>query len=340
VFPRMFVLFGVFIVGCGTTHLLAVVTLWAPIYRFEGLAKVLTAAASLLTAVLLFRLIPQILRIPSVSQLHEQIALREVAEQELQTLNHDLEQRVEDRTAQLTSSNNDLRQFAYAAAHDLQEPLRNVANSLEFFERFHAGELTEEAEEMFRVALEGSRRAIHMIKGLLKYSRVGDEAHVAMEFVSASAAVGVALANLKDMVDATSARITVDPLPNVQVSDVHLIQLFQNLLSNALKYRTPDVPPEIQIAVRKKGTWWEFSVQDNGIGFNPEYSEKIFDLFKRLHRDEYDGNGIGLALCQRIVTAYGGRIWANSQPGEGATFRFTLPTERLMVRESELSTRQ
>jgi PAS domain S-box-containing protein len=227
----------------------------------------------------------------------------------------------------LRASNNDLRQFAYAAAHDLQEPLRNVSTALEFFQRFHAAELTSGAQQTLHVALEGSQRAINMIKGLLKYSRILDEEHHATEPVSVNTAVSIAIANLKDTVESTNARITVECLPNVNVFEIHLVQVFQNLLSNALKYQIPGVPPEIHITVQTGGRFWEFSIQDNGIGFNPEYRDRIFGLFKRLHPDAYEGSGIGLALCQKIITSYGGRIWAESALGKGATFRFTLPVD-------------
>jgi light-regulated signal transduction histidine kinase (bacteriophytochrome) len=177
--------------------------------------------------------------------------------------------------------------------------------------------------------VEGAERMFEMVKDLLRYARAVDDAEQPSNSVPANEAVSAALANLDDSVVAAGAKIEVASLPRVRVCENHLVQLFQNLLSNALKYRKSDVAPEIRVSALRDTIQWQFCVEDNGIGFNPEYSEKIFGVFKRLHqRNEYPGNGIGLAICARVVAHYGGRIWAESQSGQGAAFHFTLPAQQ------------
>ena len=231
--------------------------------------------------------------------------------------------------AALKQSNEQLRQFAYVAAHDLQEPLRNISNSVGLMKRSYLGNLDQTAVKWLDFTVESAQRMHEMVKDLLTYSRAVDEAELPERPVSANEAVKAALTNLASAVTASKAIIHVDPLPPVLASETHLVQIFQNLIANALKYRKKDVRPEIRISACPNGSDSHFSVADNGIGFDPQYAEKIFGVFKRLHaRSEYPGNGIGLAICTRIIAHYGGRIWAESKVGHGSVFHFSLAAEQ------------
>jgi PAS domain S-box-containing protein len=228
----------------------------------------------------------------------------------------------------LRYSNDELRQFAYAAAHDLQEPLRNIVNSAELLRQVYGLQLDEEAEELIRICIEGGARMHGMVKDLLAYSKVIDPNESDSVLSDSGQVLSQALANLGTAISESGAKVMYRSLPAVPAQKTHLLQLFQNLIGNALKYRKSDVPPVIGISANREGDQWVFAVTDNGIGFNPAYAEKIFGVFKRLHhRHEYPGNGIGLAICARIVAHYGGRIWAEGQSGVGATFRFTVPAQ-------------
>ncbi|HVY91399.1 MAG TPA: PAS domain S-box protein [Bryobacteraceae bacterium] len=226
---------------------------------------------------------------------------------------------------QLRRANAELEQFAYSASHDLQEPLRNVAVFAQFLRRRYAGRLDDEADVFIAQVTEGAQRMAQLISDLLAYTRSGSEQEVA-RVVNAASLLEAALVALKQLIAETGAAITHDALPAVHARGPHLQQLFQNLIGNALKYRNESEPPRIHIAAQKRGSNYEFSIADNGIGIPPEYHERIFGVFKRLHSDpKYGGTGIGLAICRKIVEQYGGRIWVASQPGAGATFYFTLP---------------
>ena len=230
----------------------------------------------------------------------------------------------------LRRSNEELEQFAYAAAHDLQEPLRNIANSVGMLNRLFSDCLDARGSEWIDASIKGAQRMQAMVKDLLTYSRiVGDGPPVVPTGADAGEAASRALQNLASVLSETQARVQSDPLPSLPVQETHLVQLFQNLIGNALKYRQPDTVPEVRVSAAPSGGEWQFAVADNGIGFDPAYADRIFKVFKRLHnRDDYPGNGIGLAVCARIVAHYGGRIWAEGKPGEGATFRFTLPAHQ------------
>jgi PAS domain S-box-containing protein len=231
----------------------------------------------------------------------------------------------------LRYSNDELRQFAYAAAHDLQEPLRNIVNSAELIKQFYIGQLDAEADELIKICIEGGARMHGMVKDLLTYTKVIDSAPVTSVANDSDKVLDEALANLGTAIAEAGACVTRESMPLVPAQTTHLLQLFQNLIGNALKYRKSGVSPHIHVRARQERDHWVFSVSDNGIGFNPAYSEKIFGVFKRLHhRHEYPGNGIGLAICARIVAHYGGRIWAEGEQGVGAAFHFTLPVQESM----------
>lgn len=224
----------------------------------------------------------------------------------------------------LKRSNAELEQFAYVASHDLQEPLRMVASFTQLLARRYRGKLDRDADEFIGFAVDGANRMQVLINDLLVFSRVGTQGKP-MEPTDCEAVLNHTLANLNTTLQETGAVVTHDPLPTVMADAVQLGQLLQNLLANSLKFRGPE-ELRVHIAVQRQGVAWIFSVQDNGIGIAPEHQERIFAIFQRLHRrEEYPGTGIGLALCKKIVERHGGRIWVESQPGQGSTFYFSIP---------------
>jgi len=229
-------------------------------------------------------------------------------------------------TMELERSNADLRQFAYVASHDLQEPLRTVTSYLKLLQRRYRGKVLDEtADEYMAFATDGATRMSELIRAVLDYSRVGTNGK-AFAPTDCTTLVGNAVANLEARIADTGARVVYGALPVVHGDAGQLGQLFQNLIGNALKFTRPNVTPDVRLDAARQGDAWVVRVRDNGIGIAPEYAERVFQMFQRLHtRDEYEGTGIGLSTCKRIVERHGGRIWVESQAGQGATFLFTLP---------------
>ncbi|MDQ2049628.1 ATP-binding protein [Natronolimnohabitans sp. A-GB9] len=239
---------------------------------------------------------------------------------ELETLIDDLEE----SNVRLEESNERLEQFAYAASHDLQEPLRMVSTYLQLIERRYGDELDEEGEEFLEFAVDGADRMRSMVDGLLQYARV-ETGGEPFEPVDLEAVLEGAREDLRMRIEESDAEITVDTLPRVEGDSGQLRQVFQNLLSNAIRY-SGDEPPRVHVSAERNGTEWTVSVTDAGIGIDPDDQELIFEIFEGLPGDdEYVGTGIGLAVCERIVERHGGEIWVDSEPGSGATFSFTLP---------------
>ncbi|HXE32462.1 MAG TPA: PAS domain S-box protein [Verrucomicrobiae bacterium] len=228
------------------------------------------------------------------------------------------------KVEELNRSNEELGQFAYIASHDLQEPLRMVASYTQLLSRRYKGKLDSDADEFIAFAVDGASRMQRLIQDLLAYSRVGTKGRDMVE-VSSEEALQQALINLRGAIEEKGALVTHDSLPSVIADDMQLIQLFQNLVGNAIKYQSSDVPRVHITAVRSGANKWTFSVKDNGLGIDPQYFEKIFGMFQRLHkREEFAGTGIGLAICKKIVERHGGNISVESEPGRGSTFRFAL----------------
>jgi len=234
-------------------------------------------------------------------------------------------QALEQRAAELKRSNDDLQQFAYIAAHDLQEPLRMVASFTQLLGQRYKGRLDADADEFITFAVDGAHRMQLLIQGLLAYCRVGTAGKELQE-TSSTAALQKALVNLRGAIADSGGSVTHDSLPTVIADNTQLMQLFQNIVGNAIKYRGAE-PPRVHVAAKKNGgDEWVFSISDNGIGIDSQYFAKIFAMFQRLHgRGEFSGTGIGLTVCKKIAERHGGRIWVESAVGKGSTFYFALP---------------
>lgn len=236
----------------------------------------------------------------------------------------EIQRALETSNAQLTRSNAELEQFAHVASHDLQEPLRTVTCCLQLLKKHSGDQLDARANEYLSLAVKGSHRMRTLIDDLLVLSKV-DSAPLSLVATDTSALLGQAIENLSQSISESGAQLSCGELPTVIAAPAMITQLFQNLIGNAIKFHGPR-PPVIHIGATREGSFWQFSVTDQGIGIDAHYFERIFNLFERLHtRDEYPGTGLGLTICQTIVERNGGRIWLKSSPGQGSTFFFTLP---------------
>jgi signal transduction histidine kinase len=354
--PRMF---AAFILACGTTHLMAIITLWFPMYWLDGWVKAATALISLATATVLWPLMPGLLRIPNPKELEE-------ANQNLKTLNDELERRVASRTAILEErsrqleeevarrqekekllevameetrrSNEELEQFAYAASHDLREPLRKISM---FSGRLIRDEMqiSERGKEDLQRVESSAVRMDKLIQGLLAISKVSTEQSV-FETFPLKIALQSAMEDLTPKIQATNAEILLPDQDFAVMGDfTQLQQVFLNLLQNGLKFHAPDAPPrlEIRLTVLPLGHFERgvsepvvlLEFEDHGAGFDPAQSEEIFQMFYRGHdRRKYEGLGMGLALCKKIVARHRGQIWAHGRPDAGAVFYVLLPIDQ------------
>jgi len=354
----MFVLFALFIFSCGLTHLMAVYNIWNGAYYVSGVLKALTAVVSVLTAALIWPLIPKALALPrpielqaANQKLEGEIARRSLSESHLEKARVELERRVEEltqtkdrleqeierrralelqereKTEALRRSNEDLEQFAFIASHDLREPLRKLMAFTQLLMSGKYGHFNEKGDQFVRYIREAAERMDALLNSLLSYSRISSRPEDE-EDIQLGQVVGEACKDLQLRIEDSGASVQVDELCQVHGNAAQLRQLIQNLLGNALKYRAPDVLPVIRIfsEVDPELGRCKVFVADNGIGFDMVYSDQIFDVFKRLHgRGEYEGTGMGLAICRKIVERHGGHISVKSEEGKGTTFCFDLP---------------
>ncbi|MDD1745544.1 MAG: ATP-binding protein [Candidatus Methanoperedens sp.] len=238
-----------------------------------------------------------------------------------------MEEKLKQTMAEFARSNSELELFAYVASHDLQEPLRMVTSFTQLLEKRYKNKLDKDADEFIEFILDGATRMQSMINDLLQYSRVGTRGKP-FKLTDFESVFGQSLVNLKIAIDENNAIITHDPLPTLMADSTQMIEVFQNLISNAIKFRSKE-SPQVHVSALKKRNDWVFSVRDNGIGIAPEFFDKLFILFQRLHsRSEYPGTGIGLAVCKKIVERHGGKIWVESEPDKGSTFYFSIPDSK------------
>ena len=243
--------------------------------------------------------------------------------QKVETERKRVEEEEKELMAALKRSNEELQRFAYVASHDLQEPLRMVASFTQLLAQRYQGKLDKDADEFIGYAVDGANRMQALLNNLLVYSRVGTRGKP-FEMTDYEHILSQALSNLMVAIEESGAVITHDPLPTIMGDEVQMVQLFQNLIGNAIKFRGKK-SPRVHVSTKQEGNEWVFSVRDNGVGIAPKYYDRIFVIFQRLHGREYPGTGAGLAICQRIVERHQGRIWVESEPGKGSTFYFALP---------------
>ena len=304
--PGVFWLFGAFILLCGLTHLIDAVIFWMPIYRISALIRFLTGVVSVATVVALFRYFDVAVGLRTSGEYEHELLFRQQAVQEL------------------TRSNEELQQFAYVASHDLQSPLKTITNYLSLLEDKYGEQLPADAHKLIATSTNAAERMRTLIGDLLDFSRVGTD--VAFTRVDLNELVAEILEEQQTEIRASGATVDVGPLPTITAHYTDLKQVFQNLLSNGLKYRKPTSAPHIVVRAVDEPGLFRFSVSDNGIGIERQYFERVFQIFQRLHgRNAYSGTGIGLATCKKVVDIYGGQIWVESVVGEGTTFFFTIP---------------
>jgi light-regulated signal transduction histidine kinase (bacteriophytochrome) len=227
------------------------------------------------------------------------------------------------RTEELARSNQELQQFAYVASHDLQEPLRMISSYMQLIEQRYKGRLDPEADEFIGYAVDGAKRLSAMISGLLDYSRIGTKGCL-QQLCDSAELLTIAEMNLTVSIRDSGTKVSRGQLPVIYADRPQIIALFQNLISNAIKFRGEETP-RVHVSASRTDGFWQFSVEDNGIGIEPQYRERVFVIFRRLHGKEVPGTGIGLAICKRIVERHGGKIWVEPGSQNGSKFCFTLP---------------
>jgi signal transduction histidine kinase len=304
----VFWLFGAFILLCGLTHVIDVAMFWIPAYRINALIRFVTGIVSIATVFALIRYFNEAVGLRTSKEFDVELALRQQIMQEL------------------SRSNKELQQFAYVASHDLQSPLKTISNYLTLLESKYGDQLEPDARRLIGVSTSATERMRVLINDLLDFSRVGSN-HQFTE-VNLNELIAEILEEQQSEIQSTGVSVDVGPLPTITGHRTDLKQVFQNLISNGLKYHRPNAVPSLTIRAVDEGQFFRFSISDNGIGIDKQHFERVFQIFQRLHgRNEYSGTGIGLATCKKVIDIYGGQIWLESTLGEGTTFYFTLPKQ-------------
>lgn len=332
VFDWMFVCFAVFIVACGTTHLMEILNIWHPSYWLSGIIKAITALVSIITAILLIRLTPKALALPSPEQLRRsnEALQREIEErkkslEKIESLNHELRE----QTAKIEAANKELEAFTYSVSHDLRAPLRHIDGYMEILGDKNNYNDNERRRFMTKIS-DAAKRMGLLIDSLLAFSRMG-RSSITLEPVDTAELVAQVREEMAPDLNGRLIEWKIGPLPKVDVDRALLKQVWFNLLGNAVKYTRNREKTVISIECHETPKEFEFEVKDNGAGFDMRYADKLFGIFQRLHfNEEFEGTGIGLANVKRIITRHGGRTWAQGELNVGATFCFTLPIKQIM----------
>lgn len=335
-FNWIFIMFGVFILACGTTHIVGVLNIWQPVYWLDASLKMFTAAVSIATAIMLWPLIPKALSLPHPSELialnlslEREVVDRRQAQVQAQHLAESLEQKVAElrrSNEALERSNIELQRFAYIASHDLQTPMRSISSFAGLLQSSYVDQLDARAHDWLGRVIGAVKQLQTLVRDLLNYSRL-DSKERRFEQVAMGTVFDDAVSLLGETVREAGAEVSRDELPVVMGDRTQLVQLMANLIGNGLKYHGPEAP-RVHVSAERRGDDWCIAVRDNGIGIAAEHQERIFDMFKRLHElGEYPGTGIGLAICRRVVHRHGGTIWVESEEGRGSVFYFTIAQE-------------
>lgn len=340
-------LFAAFILLCGTSYVLGIITVWSPIYWAQGWLKLLTALVSIATAAAILPLVPRLLAMRTPEELETANQQLAQANARLEETNHQLQQEMAAREvaerelrrslADLNRAVAELEQFAYIASHDLQAPLRNIAGFVQLLERRYRERLEGDGLEFLDFIGQGVRQMKALIEDLLALSRVGRGAESRLELKPLAETLDEALKPLSAQIASSGAEILRGELPAVLAEHRLLAQLFQNLIGNGLKFQRPGGQPRVEIRCAAEGERWHLVIADNGIGIPPAQLEAVFAIFRRLHpQDEYEGSGIGLAICRKIAVHHGGELYATSEgEGLGSQFHLLLP-QRPQLREVRL----
>lgn len=327
-YRTVFYLFGLFIITCGTSHLISMFTIWDPVYRLESLVKMMTGLVSISTSAYLLVLMPKAQRIPTIVQLEalnlrlaEEVAQHKATSEDLRASEAKLTHHVQE----LETVNQELEMFIYSVAHDLRAPLRHVIGYAELLEEAQPEDTSQQEPSSLQQISQSAGQMGHLIDALLQFSRTRNQP-LHFSTVDLSAMVERIQAGLTQEASDRTIEWEIQPLPQVTGDATMVEQVFTNLLSNAVKFTQQEPVARIQVGVTQTEEEYHFSVSDNGVGFDMAYQEKLFSLFERLHRQsDFPGHGVGLANVKRILERHGGSIAAEGEPEKGATIRFTLP---------------
>lgn len=317
--PKVFILFGLFILFCGFTHLIDAIIFWEPIYRFSALIRFMTGVISVATVFALIKYFDEAVGLKTSKEFEFELNYRRQAINELQ------------------QSNKDLSDFAYAASHDLKSPINTISSYLEYLEANYSSQLDERGQKMIETSVVSAKRMRILIEDLLEYSQVGRDQKI--EKTDLNLLLDEYLASIEKLVLDSKVKIFYENLPSILCDSSNFRTIFSNLIENSIKYKNDGIDPVIKIDSEEKENFWLFSIVDNGIGMEEKYSDKVFQLFQRLHnRSQLEGTGIGLATVAKVIETYGGKIWYKSTLGKGTTFYFEIPKIVKLTKQYEEET--